>query len=322
MIYLDDGVVTVNGYNRAMQQSKKVQSDLASAGLIVNDVKSQWIPAKCIIWLGFKLDLEQGRLRIPESKLQRLQNQLSKTDGFQPIPAKALASIISKIVALSPALGLVTHLMTRSLYTVLNSKGSWCQLLVLSLEARDELLFWQRQIKVFNGQSIWPSPSAVRVVYSDASNTGYGGYCVEHGGHVAHGQWTEQEVQQNSTWCKLRAVRLVLESFAKKLCNQRLCWFSDNQNVVRIVLYGSRKATLQVEVLAIFTVCVSSCIRLEPEWILREENKKADFISRLVDHDDWKLNPAVFKELDIKWGPDSIDRFADMHYHQVQRFNS
>ena len=41
-----------------------------------------------------------------------------------------------------------------------------------------------------------------------------------------------------------------------------------------------------------------------------------------MDHDDWRLNPAVFKELDIEWGPHSIDRFADMHNHQVQRFNS
>ena len=54
VVYLDDGVVAVNGYDRAVHQIKKVQSDLASTGLIVNDVKSQWIPAKCIIWLSFR----------------------------------------------------------------------------------------------------------------------------------------------------------------------------------------------------------------------------------------------------------------------------
>ena len=68
---------------------------------------------------------------------------------------------------------------------------------------------------MFNGQSIWPSPSTVRVVYSATSNTGYGGYCVEHGGHFAHGQWTEQGAQQSSTWRELMAVRLVMELFAK-----------------------------------------------------------------------------------------------------------
>ena len=109
-------------------------------------------------------------------------------------------------------------------------------MLVLTPEARDELLLWQRQIKEFNGRSMWPNPSAVRVVYSDASSTGYGGFYVEHGGHIANGQWTEQAAQQSSTWRELRAVRLVLESFATKLSSQRVHWFTDNQNFVRILL--------------------------------------------------------------------------------------
>lgn len=107
----------------------------------------------------------------------------------------------------------------------------------------------------------------------------------------------QQEAQQSSTWRELKAVRLVLESFAKKLCNQRVCWLTDNQNMVRILLYGSRKPLLQVEALAIFTVCVSKIVRLELEWIPREENEKADYISRPVDRDDWKINLLIFKEL-------------------------
>ena len=42
MVYLDDGVVPVKGYDRAVQQSKKVRSDLASASLIVKDFKSRF----------------------------------------------------------------------------------------------------------------------------------------------------------------------------------------------------------------------------------------------------------------------------------------
>jgi len=75
----------------------------------------------------------------------------------------------------------------------------------------------------------WPTPSAVRVVYSDASCTGYGGYMVEHGNNVANGQWSSSEVNQSSTWRELRAVRLVLESFQSKLKNERVHWFTDNQ---------------------------------------------------------------------------------------------
>ena len=63
-------------------------------------------------------------------------------------------------------------------------------------------------------------------------------------------------------------------------------------------------------------------IRLEPEWIPREENEFADYLSRVFDYDDWMLNPAVFQELEVMWGPHTINRFTDVHNRQLERFNS
>lgn len=103
--------------------------------------------------------------------------------------------------------------MTRNLYTVLNNKTAWCQKLALTPEAVQELRYWLDNISKFNGQHIGPKPSAVRVVYWDASATGYGGYTVEHGTMIATGQWSAAESSQSSTWRELHAVRLVLESF-------------------------------------------------------------------------------------------------------------
>ena len=37
---------------------------------------------------------------------------------------------------------------------------------------------------------------------------------------------------------------------------------------------------------------------------------------------DWSLNSEVFAQLDCKWGPHSIDRFASHYNAQVPRFNS
>ena len=85
--------------------------------------------------------------------------------------------------------------------------------------------------------------------------------------------------------------------------NERVRWFTNNQNVVRIVQHGSGKPALQVEALGIFSLCVNNHIRIEPEWIPREENELADYYSRMVDYDDWMLNPEVFNWLDTIWGP-------------------
>ena len=145
---------------------------------------------------------------------------------------------------------------------------------------------------------------------------------VEHGPHVAHGQWTQEEAKLSSTLRELKAVRLVLESVADRLQGARVRWFTDNQNVVRILEVGSRKFDLQQEVVKVFNLTLQHQVHLEPSWIPRERNQYADYLSRIVDYDDWKLDPGVFMELERMFGPHSVDRFASFHNKQLERFNS
>lgn len=160
------------------------------------------------------------------------------------------------------------------------------------------------------------------MVYTDASHTGYGGYTVEHGCHIAHGIWLPEERMESSTWRELRAVRQVLESLVDKLRNERVRWFTDSQNVARILTVGSRKPNLQSEVLSIFAIALANHVRIEPEWIPRNSNQKADYISKIVDYDDWSVDPGIFKQLDIRWGRHTVDRFASYYNTQLPRFNS
>ena len=101
---------------------------------------------------------------------------------------------------MSLGLGPVCHLMTRSLYATLNGRQSWFQKLELTVEALEEVGFWLSNLEKINGYNIWPKLSAVRVIYSDASDIGYDGYTVELGTLVAKGQWSEEEAAQSSTW--------------------------------------------------------------------------------------------------------------------------
>lgn len=322
IVYIDDGIVAVEGEVKAQHVSKMVQRDLEKAGLITNIEKCNWIPSKVTTWLGFDINLDEGKLTVPERKIVSLQCQLNKIVTQKFIPARQLASIIGKIIAMSLALGPIARFMTRGLYGALNNRQSWCQLVEITSEALLELKFWLYNFAKYNGQSIWHSASTMRLVYSDASATGYGGYIVEHGPQIAHGQWSKEEARQSSTWRELCGVLRVLESLAAKLRNERLKWFSDNQNVVRILTTGSRRPQLHALALNIFTICVANQIRLEPEWIPRSENEQADFISRIEDYDDWMLDPKEFASIDNLWGPHTIDRFADVYNRQTDRFNS
>ena len=151
-------------------------------------------------WLGFDLDLSQGVVSVPTYKIETLKRQLVGLQCQHTALAKQIASIVGKIISMSIALGPVARLMTRSLYSLLNRRHSWFESLHITPEAHEELQFWHKNITTYKRQNIWKSPSAVWVVYSDASGTGFGGYTVEHGPQVAHGQWSEWEAQQSSTW--------------------------------------------------------------------------------------------------------------------------
>ena len=41
-------------------------------------------------------------------------------------------------------------------------------------------------------------------------------------------------------------------------------------------------------------------------WGPRSSNKRADYISRIVDYDDWSVDPHVMRTLDARWGIHSI----------------
>lgn len=69
---------------------------------------------------------------------------------------------------------------------------------------------------------------------------------------ISHGQWSPDQAKCSSTWRELRAVDHVLRSFASKLPGHSVKWFSDNQNVVRIVQYGSKRPHLQYGAISIF----------------------------------------------------------------------
>ena len=57
-------------------------------------------------------------------------------------------------------------------------------------------------------------------------------------------------------------------------------------------------------------------------WIPRTENERADYISRLVDFDDWQITPDLFQSLEQLWGPHTVDCFAIYYTAKLPRFFS
>ena len=63
-------------------------------------------------------------------------------------------------------------------------------------------------------------------------------------------------------------------------------------------------------------------IDIEVEWIPRTQNERADYLSKIVDYDDWTVKDCYFYAVTSVWGPCSVDCFASYKNCKVLRFYS
>ena len=79
---------------------------------------------------------------------------------------------------------------------------------------------------------------------------------------------------------------------------------------------------LQSLELKIHTLCLINNVHVFMEWIPRALNDRADYLSWIVDINDWRVSNQFFKFIDSIWGPHDVDRFANSVNTRLRRFNS
>ena len=321
--YLDDGAGADRSFSEAQEVSDLVRKDVKRSGFIANDAKSQWRPVQSGELLGFILNLSAGTFQVPQKRVDSLclvlQSIVAK--GFVA-SARQLARFTGLLALMGLALDPVVRLWTRSLYRDILNAASWDRPFHLSGEAVGEVLFWCANFDN-SGSPIWsPSPKPEVFTYSDASDSGWGGFTAQIGGRVAVGSWSVDEIGTSSTFRELRATRRVLESLAPQLRGSEVLHRTDNQNTEIILSVGSRKANLHSEAVSIYQLCRTYDIRLTVEWISRDHNELADELSRVEDANDYMLDRSCFMSLDGLWGPHTVDCFASVKTKQLDRFCS
>ena len=327
-IFLDDGLGGGTDPVSAKINSLAVHSDLLKSGFVPNEDKSQWEPIQIITWLGVILNTIDGSIKATDERIATLSRDLENlSTGQNPtrVHVKRVASVAGQIISLSSCVGPVARIMTRFLFSVISSAVSWDCEVLLTQDAISEIDFWRHNVHALNGKVYWGVKSfPAKITFSDASDSACGAFVQLQPGVelVSHQNWSIAETTRSSTWRELKAVCFALEAFASRLSGSKVVWYSDNQNVTSILLNGSRKADLQLLALRAFQICLQFRIFLDPKWIPRDLNSRADRISRLIDFDDYELNDAIFQGLDELWGPHTVDRFACNYNAKLPRFNS
>ena len=137
------------------------------------------------------------------------------------------------------------------------------------------------------------------------------------GEQVCYKQWTEVESQQ-----RLSAIEFALESFLPML-KHYVKWYSDSQAACTVARVGSMRKDLHEIALRVYQLCLEQKkIEFEIDWIPCTELQRADFLSRLIDIDDWQITRQCFNTLQDLWGCHTLDCFANYYNTKISRFIS
>ena len=327
VMFLDDGIAGCDNVDEAIKVSRAIKSDLNELGFVIAEEKCEWIPSNKAIWLGLFWDFQEGKVYVTDGRIHKLRKSIESTltkvkKANRLIPVRELAGVAGQIISMQSAVGMIVQLKTKEVFKCINSRASWNAPVLVSKEAETELLFWYKNVERVNGIPISLLKSCDTSIFTDASGIGYGAYVSEYSNLEVVGSWTESEKEYSSSWREIEALNRALRSFGPCLEGQNIRWFTDNRNVTIIVQKGSRNIQLQEIALEIHQTCEHYGLCIDPVWIPREQNTKADELSRISDSDDWAISSNVFNFLDHKWGPHMFDRFACDYNSKCTRFNS
>ena len=325
LMYLDDGFACANCSANMLAVTKKIKGDLIDSGFVPKNEKSQWDPVQNLEFLGIEIDTKSNKLSVPKRRIDKAFSTIQKVKDniryYKGTKVRLLASLVGQLISMHVVVGNMVYIMTKSISTQIAQSQHWDNVVQLNINTIDQIEYWYRVIRVLEPKEILNIPYAHRIeMYSDASSTGYGGFSVQVMGQISHGMWSQEESLKSSTWRELAAVARVLDSMQKFLSYNSVKWFTDSQSVASVVSKGSMKPELQSLAMYIFNICVEKHISIEMEWIPRTLNDKADYLSRIVDYDDWGIHPLLFRDLDSLWGPHTCDWFASPHNCKINKF--
>ena len=184
VLYLDDGAGCEKDFRSTQHCSNIVRSDLVRAGLVPNCDKSIWTPVQRLEWLGISWDLLSAILSIPQPRVDRLLSALSLLKDRLPFVTPCfVASIVGKIISLSPCVGNISLIMSRFLQSAVTFRDAWDTPLDLSRfqfypQCLDEVNFWLDNCAKLNFRKLFEYSRPVSIICTDASAFACGGHAL------------------------------------------------------------------------------------------------------------------------------------------------
>eukprot|EP00873_Tetraselmis_striata_P035598 jgi/Tetstr1/455862/TSEL_042651.t1 len=273
--YVDDFLLFSASMEQALHLRQWLASLLDALGLQRNPRKGFWEPCQFGRHLGVDIDSSSSMFYAPADKLDRLSRQATRLIGRATRNARWL--LVRELQSLAwQAQYLFLAIPAARFFMGTRELHSvvgdrWGVRVRMTPQLRRDLQWWTSVPSQSNGKPIH-RPVETAYLHTDISGYGWGG--VLNGRLKARRFWSSADERQHITWKELKAVRLAVESFLSHLAGRNVLLHEDNKAVCHVL---------------------SGLTSRSPKMMAER---------RLA------TRPLMFAELESRFGPHSIDRFA------------
>lgn len=313
-VYLDDWLLLAQERDFCLQHSKVVLDLCARLGFILNEEKSDLVPAQRFQYLGMTFDTVLWTVAPSPQRIHRLQEALLRARESHMVTSRSLASILGSMesMALLLPLGRLHKRSVQRLFLSgwLKVHKNWNRVITLGKEFDEATVQWLDQKWLSQGVPI-TLPQPQEILFTDASNVGWGAHM---GTLTAAGQWPAALVGQHINMLELEAVWLALQQFQDSVQGKHVMVNTDNTSVAFYINKqgGAHSFSLSLRAEQLLLWCQDREIVLTARYLPGKLNILADSLSRahMILPSEWTLAHNVLQPIWDQWGRPHVDLFA------------
>lgn len=278
--YLDDFFICEATKQRCLEALNTLIELLRQLGFMINWSKVV-DPSTRLTFLGIEIDSISMQLKLPESKLSALKNDLALFSTRKRASKKQMQSLAGKLNWAAAVVHGGRVFLRRIIDAITQIKSQWHKT-ILSSEVKRDLKWWQDFLDFFNGKSLILDTTPLTSVCTDACKEGGGGFFEQ---DWFYAYWdTDYPMVKDFHINELEAFAVVLA--AKRWCaqweNKRVVILSDNMTTVACLnKCTSRNKNMMKYLRHLFWLSAIFNFRIQAVHVPGKDNEVADKISRL-----------------------------------------
>ena len=323
--WIDDFILAANSASLVSEHASLTLRTFKDLGFIPNIEKSHLKPVQRLCHLGLIWDTVNFDVSVPPEKVADIQVKCRRALSSR-VSVRFLSSILGSIEFFRwgfPFAAIHYRGLQRGVNSLLKRGFSYNSIVSCPHSAKEDLEWWTSCSLSLPSRSLY-SFSPDLILYSDSSNSGWGGWSSQ--GESTYGFWSNYESTLHINIREMKAVLFLFQSFYRHTSECSILIKTDNTSVVAYINNqgGSCSARLCTLSLKLWSFCICRNIKIHALHVPGVENTKADALSRMSTNDhSYSLSHDIFLSIQSNLSFClSIDCFASRLNYKLPSFIS